>query len=506
MVIELTTPGIVYVLFRQRWVIVGFLSFCLFLAVAYCVIATSKYQADAAVVVNFSRQITGDTSADRGGANQPSAAGADEIINSYGMVLQSDALAEQVINEVGLAKIYPYLARPPSALGRAITGFWEFFGVHSKTPMESAVYRFAHSDTKIEVPKDSTVIQITLYNPDPEAAKRALSVMIDRFLERQAQIGRDPQLSFVQDQVTFYKKKVTDAQAAMEAFQLKNKISSMDEENSYLLKQRSDLETQLAGNKVRIEEDQRRSGALQEQLKTLTQTVDLHQQDRDAALDAARTQLVELQVRQQSLSTSFGPDSPAARVNEAQIAKVQSFIDSYPSRTPLVQMAPNTTYQTTQTALLQTQADLQGALKSQPVIQSQIDAISARLAERAREQSTYQDLVREYQVDDENYRTYLQAVQQARIAVDLNKERGTTVAVYQPAHMASSVPTKPKRKLIIAGGIVLGLLLGFSAAFLRESWDERLNTPRQVNALLGLPLLGAMGDFARPALLPGWRR
>src|SRR6202044_2076239 len=112
MVIELTTPGIVYVLFRQRWVIVGFLSFCLFLAVAYCVIATSKYQADAAVVVNFSRQITGDTSAARG----------DEIINSYGMVLQSDALAEQVINEVGLAKIYPYLARPPSALGRAITG------------------------------------------------------------------------------------------------------------------------------------------------------------------------------------------------------------------------------------------------------------------------------------------------------------------------------------------------------------------------------------------------
>jgi uncharacterized protein involved in exopolysaccharide biosynthesis len=506
MLIELTTPGIVYVLFRQRWVILGFLSVCLFLTAAYCLIATSKYQADAAVVVNFSRQITGDTSADRSGANQPSAAGADEIINSYGMVLQSDALAEQVINQVGPAKLYPQLFKPPSAFGRAISSVFEFFGVHSKTPMERAVYRLAHTDTKIEVPKDSTVIQITLYNPDPEAAKIALGVMVDRFLEQQGKIGRDPQLAFVQNQVGFYKDKVTSAQAAMEAFQLKNNISSMDEENSYLLKQRSDLETQLAANKVRIEEDQRRSGALQEQLKTLNQTVDLHQQDRDAALDSARTQLVELQVRQQSLSTSFGPDSPAARVNSAQIAKVQSFIDSYPNRTPLVQMAPNTTYQTTQTGLLQTQADLQGALKSQPVIQSQVDAISARLAERAREQSTYQDLVREYQVDDENYRTYLQAVQQARIAEDLNKERGTTVAVYEPAHMASSVPTKPKRTLIMAIGIVLGLLLGLTAAFLRESWDERLNTPRQVNALLGLPLLGTMGDFARPALLPVSRR
>jgi uncharacterized protein involved in exopolysaccharide biosynthesis len=285
----------------------------------------------------------------------------------------------------------------------------------------------------------------------------------------------------------------------MEAFQLKNNISSMDEENSYLLKQRSDLETQLAGNKVRIEEDQRRSAALQEQLKTLTQTVDLHQEDRDAALDAARTQLVELQVRQQSLSTSFGADSPAARVNEAQIARVQSFINSYPSRTPLVQMAPNATYQTTQTALLQTQADLEGALKAQPTLDAQIQAITARLAERSHEQATYQDLVREYQVADENYRAYLQAVQQARIADDLNKSQGTTVAVYDPPHMKSSVPTRPRTALIVAGGIFLGLLFGITAAFVREYWDERLNTPRQVTALLGLPVLGAMGDFNRPA-------
>jgi len=503
MIIELTKSGVIYVLFRQRSVIIGSISLFLFLAVAYCVIATSKYQANAAVVVNFSRQLTGDVGSDR--ANEPTAAGADEIITSYGMVLQSDALATQVIDEVGPTKMYPQVFEPPSAFGRAKDRFWEFFGVRSKTPMERAVYRFVHSDTKIEVPKDAAVIQITLYNPDPDVAKTALGVMVDRFLEQQAQIGRDPQLTFVQTQVDYYKKKVTDAQAAMEAFQLNSKISSMDEENSYLLKQRSDLETQLAANKVRIEEDERKSAALQDQLKTLTQTVDLHQEDRDAALEAARTQLVELQVRQQSLSTSFGPDSPAARVNEAQIAKVQKFIDTYPSRTPLVQMAPNTTYQMTQSALLQTQADLQGARQSQPVLMKEIGDISARLGEHAREQSTYQDLVREYQVDDENYRTYLQAVQQARIAVDLRKERGTTIAVYEPAHMASTLPTKPKRPLIIVAALVFGLLVGLTGAFVRESWDERLNTPRQVNALLGLPLLGAMRDAGRPALPPVWR-
>jgi succinoglycan biosynthesis transport protein ExoP len=501
MVIELSTSGIVYVLFRQRWIILGFLSFFALLAGAYCITATPRYQADAAVVANFNRQLTGDVSADHGGGGTPAAA--DEAVNSYSMVLQSDALAAQVINEVGLDKMYPGLYE--AQVAPKTWNLSDFLGFHSKTPMERAVYRLTHSDIKIEVPKDSSVMQISLFNADPQIAKRALSVLIARFLEQQGKIGRDPQLAFVQNQAAIYKKQVAAAQTAMEAFQIKNHISSMEEETSYLLKQRSDLETQAATNNVRIEEDQRRITALTEQLKTLKQTVDLHQQDRDAALDAARAQLVELQVRQESLSTGFGPNSPAAVETRAQIAKVQSFIDSYPNRTPLVQMAPNTTYQTTQSALLASSADLQAALKAQPLLQTQIESITTRLAERSREQSTYQDLVREYQVQDENYRTYLQAVQQARIADDLNKSQSTTVAVYDPPHMFSSAPTRPRTALILAGGLFLGLLFGFSGAFLRETLDERLNTPRQVNTLLGLPLLGTMADFDRPTVAEAGR-
>jgi uncharacterized protein involved in exopolysaccharide biosynthesis len=505
MVIELTPPGIVYVVFRQRRVILTFLLLCFVLTVAYCLWATPRYEADASVVVTFNRQLTGSVGADQSASSAPSnPADVDEIVNSYSLVFQSNALAEQVINEISLPKMYPNFASE-TVLSRMIDGVTRFLGFY-RTPLERAVHRFVNRDIDVQVAKDSTIIQVALYNADPDIAKRALALLIDKFLVQQARIGRDPQLAFVQNQVAIYKNQVADAQTAMEAFQLANNISSMEEENSYLLKQRSDLEAELAANKVQIEEDEHKGAALSEQLKTLTETVDLHQEDRDAALDAARTQLVELQVRQQTLSTSFGADSPATRINDAEIAKVEQFISSYPSRTALRQMAPNPTYQVTQSALLQTQADLQAATKSQPAIQQQIDAISARLAERSREQSTYQDLVREYQIDDENYRTYLQAVQQARIADDLNKEKATTVAVYDPAYMPTDGPTKPRKTLLIAAGIVLGLIFGLSAAFLRESWDERLNTPRQVNALLGLPLLGSMASFTQPASEPEFRR
>jgi len=492
MMTELSIPSVVYVAFRQRRVISFFLLFGLAITVAYCFVATARYEADASVVVNFNRQLSAPLGADQGAANT-TPANADEIVTSYSLVLQSNALAEQVIREIGLANMYPKYVQegPLSSVMETVT---RFLGVY-RTPLERAVDHFVNRDIDIQVAKDSTVLQITLLNPNPEIAKRALTVLIGHFLEQQARIGRDPQLAFVRSQVDVYKQQVAHAQKAMEDFQLTNKISSMDEENSYLLKQRSDLESQLAASKVQVESDQHKIAALSQQLKTLTETVGLHQEDRDLALDAARTQLVDLQVRQQTLSTSFGPNSPVARMNDAQIAKVEGFIKSYPKRKPLAEMAPNPTYQFTQSALLQTQADLESVAKTIPAIQKQIDAIAARLAERSREQSTYQDLVREYQIDDENYRTYLQGVQQARIADDLNKEKATTVAVYDPTHLASTSPVKPKKTLIIAGGIVLGLLFGFSIAFWREAWDERLNTPRQVNALLGVPLLGSMTNF-----------
>ena len=64
----------------------------------------------------------------------------------------------------------------------------------------------------VEVGKDSTVIQLTLYNADPDIAKRALDLLVDDFLLQQARIGRDPQVGFAQSQVAVYRKQVADAQ------------------------------------------------------------------------------------------------------------------------------------------------------------------------------------------------------------------------------------------------------------------------------------------------------
>lgn len=53
-------------------------------------------------------------------------------------------------------------------------------------------------------------------------------------------------------------------------------------------------------------------------------------------------------------------------------------------------------------------------------------------------------------------------------------------------------PSKPKRKLILMLGGVLGVFLGLGAALFREFLDSSIHTAQDVTSLLGLPVLGSI--------------
>jgi capsular polysaccharide biosynthesis protein len=55
-------------------------------------------------------------------------------------------------------------------------------------------------------------------------------------------------------------------------------------------------------------------------------------------------------------------------------------------------------------------------------------------------------------------------------------------------------PVKPRVKLNIAIGGVLGVFLGVGVAFLLEFMDNTLNTKEEAERLLGVPVLGQIPD------------
>lgn len=62
-------------------------------------------------------------------------------------------------------------------------------------------------------------------------------------------------------------------------------------------------------------------------------------------------------------------------------------------------------------------------------------------------------------------------------------------------------PNRPKSRTNVLAGFLLGLLLGCGAAYILDVWDDRLRTEHDIEAGLGLALLGSIPHFAGAAVV-----
>jgi capsular exopolysaccharide synthesis family protein len=86
-------------------------------------------------------------------------------------------------------------------------------------------------------------------------------------------------------------------------------------------------------------------------------------------------------------------------------------------------------------------------------------------------------------------------VQRVGTSVDREQAQGTTITLSERAVVPTS-PAKPNPPLYIGLGTLLGLLIAFAVALLRERLDTRLRVAPEDDALLGQPILARIPRFA----------
>ena len=103
-----------------------------------------------------------------------------------------------------------------------------------------------------------------------------------------------------------------------------------------------------------------------------------------------------------------------------------------------------------------------------------------------------QDLVRQGQSRTQLY-SDLDAKEQQLATVEALQRSNAYLA--RPAGGAVKIQPRPKREGLL--GLGLGIFLGLGLAFLREALDTRLRTTEDIQARLGLPLLGRLSEPSR---------
>ena len=102
------------------------------------------------------------------------------------------------------------------------------------------------------------------------------------------------------------------------------------------------------------------------------------------------------------------------------------------------------------------------------------------------------------QVDEENFRNYLQAVNDARVTDDLNRQRISSIAVIQTPTVPADAVKARARNSSWRRASCLALAAAITVVLLAEMFDEAFSTADQIETVLGLPVLGTF-TMRRPA-------
>jgi uncharacterized protein involved in exopolysaccharide biosynthesis len=480
MIVEATPRSLLNVVFRHRVKFLATVVTCLFLAAAYCLVATPKYKSTAELLVRFG---SGQQQTRTGVSITPEISAQQqerkEIVNSQIALLQSRDLLSDVLRTVGIARVYPNLA--------------------ADTPQEldnKAVEQLG-KDLDPEGGKDSDVIDLSVLNPDPAVAADLLRTVIAKFQKREASVYQSQQLPFLQDQLQQARSALTASRNAVEIFKTNAGISSLDEERSLILHQRSDTRAKLVLEISSEQEAEQRYARIEEALKKLPYEITLtNEADRFKPVDDARERLSELRQREYEMSLNYRDNSVPIVNLRKQIGNSEDELARLAKQgVARLRTGPNPVYQDLQKAALTAAGDEAAAAGARKPLEAEIDRLDARLDDLGRKTGKLNELELQQQVDEENFRNYLQGVESARLNSDLNREGITSVAIVQEPTVPTKI-AKPNVPMIMLLALALGIALGMAVTFFAEMTDEAFSMPNQIESVIGVPVLAVFPQTA----------
>lgn len=195
---------------------------------------------------------------------------------------------------------------------------------------------------------------------------------------------------------------------------------------------------------------------LQEKSETATASLD--------NLDSARDKVAELQGEEAKLRLTYLPQSPEVQHVHQQVMVAQE-------------------------QLRERQEELQSRTGGQSAkISKRISALEGRRKE-------YDDLVRQVEIDEKNYRNYQSSSEEARVSATLNQKNITSLSVVDEPTVPVK-PAYPRKMLVLALAMLAGIVTSLGVALTFETFDQRFTEPTQLARVLGVPVMASFGHAA----------
>ncbi|MEO7859537.1 MAG: GNVR domain-containing protein, partial [Nitrospirales bacterium] len=178
----------------------------------------------------------------------------------------------------------------------------------------------------------------------------------------------------------------------------------------------------------------------------------------------------------------------------AEIQLIEEFIQEQENAlSDRITTGTNPMYQQIALEAMSAENQLKSLLSKQETIKQQLTDLSTQLAHLDTYEREIETLELRVATDRQNHERYLNKVEEARISEEMDHLKMANISVIQPASLPIR-PVKPKKMLNIMMGFIVGLVAGFSAAFLSEYVGGSYIRPEQLGRDLELPILVSVAN------------
>jgi uncharacterized protein involved in exopolysaccharide biosynthesis len=444
--VQLGPVDVALQLWRSKWLMFLILVLFTFVGVGASLAFPTKYTAHTRLLVTLGQEYVFDPIV--GEAAKGAFPQQEEMLQAEAELALSPVIAERVINEVGLAKIYPRLS--PAAGADA---------AKKHALMGKAVETFGKDLSATSAPK-SSILRLSFAHVSPQVAADVLNAVVKTYMayRREVLMGRDGQGLSAQRIATETRLKTSDE--VLQAYLKANGVTDFEAEKASVTKLSGALSDEKSTVESSLREAQGRAAGLARQLNGTQKQIDLYTES------TSEQDLMKLKLQREDLLTRYKADSKAVKDLDARIAQMDQFLTSRPA-SGLRRIGPNPTYQLLENDVAAARANAEALSGRLAEISRQRTEVDRRRVQLAALEPEVERLTRERDALEASAKTLATREQTERARSELAAQRADNISIYEPAR-APAEGASPKRLVMIAGalfGLATALMIGLMRAW-----------------------------------------
>ena len=384
-------------------------------------------------------------------------------------VLSSEDLAWETIQQL-------HLDQNPEFAAANATG-------HSSNPdaEETRLIRIFEHALKVQLIDGTRIVRVSFESPDPRLAARVVNALLRNYTEYNflTKFDATRQASaWMEQRLTELKSKVEKSQQALVDYESNHSIVAIGGDQNVMEQRLGNLSQDL----TEAQNDLAQKQSLYQLAQANPDEVGVLIQD--PLLQSLQGKVGDLQTQYADALAQYGPNFPKVVRLRDQIQKITSLMA-----------------QQRKQVMDRIRHDYQAALGREKILADRVDQEKTSIGKANQFQIQQNILKHDFQTNQDLYDGLLLHVKNAMVSAGMH---ANNVHVIDHA-LVPSAPVRPRRGREIAVGLVVGLMLGITIAFVQEGFDSSIKNADDVERFIPAPALAVIPSAASVGSRSAWR-